>query len=142
MCSEKPNTEFIGVVTLDYTNEFLQKHKEEILKSTRESRKNPSRVKTVYFDGLPLRIRKMSLKSFLKGFECSCCGAKPLYFCIEKHTDSKHVHFLTLYVERPDGYIDRMTADHIIPKSKGGSDDLDNLQPMCYTCNTTKGDKI
>lgn len=35
-----------------------------------------------------------------------------------------------------------MTIDHIIPKSKGGKDTLDNLQPMYPQCNTLKGDII
>lgn len=33
------------------------------------------------------------------------------------------------------------TMDHIIPKSKGGSDDLTNLVPACFGCNTSKGAK-
>lgn len=32
-----------------------------------------------------------------------------------------------------------MTIDHIIPKSKGGSNKLDNLDPMCSGCNGKKG---
>jgi hypothetical protein len=32
-----------------------------------------------------------------------------------------------------------LTVDHIIPRSLGGSDDLDNLQPMCAGCNFKKG---
>jgi hypothetical protein len=32
-----------------------------------------------------------------------------------------------------------LTVDHIIPKSLGGCDELDNLQPMCAGCNFRKG---
>lgn len=32
-----------------------------------------------------------------------------------------------------------MTQDHIIPKSRGGADELLNLQTMCSTCNNAKG---
>ena len=35
-----------------------------------------------------------------------------------------------------------MTVDHIHPKSKNGSNKLDNLIPSCYKCNQNKADKI
>lgn len=31
------------------------------------------------------------------------------------------------------------TADHIQPRSLGGSDELDNLRPACRTCNSRRG---
>lgn len=34
------------------------------------------------------------------------------------------------------------TADHIVPRSKGGWDDLVNLQTLCHKCNEFKGEQI
>ena len=34
-----------------------------------------------------------------------------------------------------------MTIDHILPRSKGGGNNPDNLQLLCAACNSTKGDR-
>jgi ATP adenylyltransferase len=34
-----------------------------------------------------------------------------------------------------------LEVDHIVPRNKGGSDDLENLQALCYSCNAMKRDR-
>jgi len=40
------------------------------------------------------------------------------------------------------GSTKHLTIDHVVPKSKGGSEDWTNLVVACSSCNTKKGDKL
>jgi len=35
-----------------------------------------------------------------------------------------------------------LEVDHVIPVSRGGTDDIDNLKTSCFRCNRGKGDKV
>ena len=34
-----------------------------------------------------------------------------------------------------------LTVDHVVPLSRGGTDTEDNIQPLCFSCNASKGTK-
>lgn len=38
--------------------------------------------------------------------------------------------------------VDRIEADHVIPVSRGGTNSEGNLQPLCFSCNRSKGNKL
>lgn len=69
-----------------------------------------------------------------KGTTCVTCGKVGTRLILGQQFKTKQEHW-DIYTE--DLY--PITVDHIIPKSLGGSDELENLQPMCSGCNSRKG---
>ena len=86
------------------------------------------------------RIRiSMTLRTFMRyGVKCAGCGTKARYFTIFRNEKGS---FLQLFAYDGEGKEVLMTKDHIVPRSKGGADDLKNYQPMCAICNTKKGNR-
>lgn len=76
---------------------------------------------------------------FTKGTTCVDCGIEGQYFWLEQNEGQPGAayHF-NLYGLDNDGNEILMTKDHIIPKSKGGRNHIDNYQTMCVHCNGRK----
>lgn len=67
-----------------------------------------------------------------KGLKCTYCEKVGIYLIKCEFRGAIHVD---VYTEE----FELMTVDHIWPKSKGGSDKIENLTPACNRCNTEKG---
>lgn len=101
---------------------------------------------TKQFNGKQVLSNLLNYKVFkLKGADCTCCPIKGLYFALERTPGPRlsvynEWHF-NLYGKNIRGHEVLLTKDHIVPRSAGGDDSMDNLQPMCIRCNTKKGSK-
>lgn len=96
----------------------------------------------VEFDGDLVKGNSQRYQTFFtKGCKCVKCVIEGKYFAKEKHFKDRSYH-LNLYAIDDNGNEVLMTKDHIIPQSKGGSDDISNYQTMCEPCNKAKGSKI
>lgn len=93
------------------------------------------------YDGDWIYMGSQRYQNFAKhGVECVVCGLKGEFFAKERCKNQDYYHF-NLYAYDQNGREVMMTKDHIIPKSKGGKNELDNYQPMCKKCNSHKGNK-
>ena len=80
-----------------------------------------------------------------KGLMCANfveCGTVGLYFSLEYGWSNppESMHF-NLYGTNKYGNEVMLTRDHIIPKSKGGANSMQNYQVLCQKCNAKKADK-
>lgn len=116
---------------------------DEVRDITKEYLFSPTNEKPkVELDGDLIKANSQRYQTFFtKGTKCVCCGIEGKYFAKERGDKAISYH-LNLYAINDAGEEVLMTKDHIIPKSKGGKNDISNYQPMCVICNVKKGNKI
>ena len=76
--------------------------------------------------GKDISFKRAKLVFAKTDFHCAYCGKK-----LRQRNDSGNTYYTC----------DDATIDHIVLRSKGGSNNLDNLLPCCRSCNTSKGTK-
>lgn len=65
--------------------------------------------------------------------------------CSKTHENARHAAFRQLRLFEPDGpcamcgATSDLTWDHVVPRSKGGTNEWSNLQCLCRRCNSKKG---
>jgi 5-methylcytosine-specific restriction endonuclease McrA len=74
---------------------------------------------------------------FKKNKNCVSCGLAGSKMILDMNPGDTSPHF-NMYAEEHGRFV-LMTKDHIHAKSKGGTDNLENFQTMCSTCNNLKG---
>lgn len=89
-------------------------------------------------DGDKIKVTSDRLYIFSKSIQCCKCGFEGSFFVKEKGYKDASYH-LNLYGIR-DGEEILFTKDHIVPRSCGGENNIDNYQTMCYNCNWEKAD--
>lgn len=119
---------------MQYKNRFEKYSIDEILSLVDKEQIEPDKIKRL---GNGARLHSLRLIVFKRSQTCVSCGLEAKYFRRESFLD-ENPH-LNMYGENDLGEEVLFTKDHIVPKSKGGSDSLNNLQTMCTKCNGEKG---
>ncbi len=86
--------------------------------ATRLSVRVPSVIRLIEFRRIPHQTRALSRKNVLMRDRYTC------QFCGRVLPASE------------------LTLDHVIPRSRGGHTDWDNLVACCHACNNLKGDRL
>lgn len=67
---------------------------------------------------------------------CIACGLNGTTMFLEQHPADRAPHFNLYAIE--NGQLVMLTKDHIMPKSKGGPNIIDNYVTLCSICNNIK----
>ena len=95
--------------------ELVEQHDFLVIRSVRDSYPYPTVIRLGAYLRVPFKKIELSRKNILRrdGFQCQYCNSR-----------------------KPP-----LTVDHIIPRSRGGADQWENLATACVKCNNRKGNR-
>ncbi len=117
------NAEYLNAYLRDYMKNNDDAHNHKLEYDKRYRQEHPE-ISSVHFANRQARLRQnggsftsKEWRRLLAGYDftCLCCGKR-----------------------EPEI---KLTADHVVPLAKGGTNFIDNIQPLCLSCNTSKGVK-
>lgn len=107
--------------SLEYSAKYRKEHPELVKKNLAEwKKKNPDKVSAIQQKRRTAKTKAGGAYTSAQwvalcnkyGNKCLCCSKKR-----------------------------KLTPDHVVPVSKGGSSNISNIQPLCGPCNSSKGTK-
>jgi len=103
--------------------EIVEAEGRDVVRSERLVLPRPAIIRLVKFVHVPRRFRRQVTNTFLfarDGYRCQYCHRSPLEL-------------------RPR---ECLTRDHLVPLSRGGSNEWTNVITACSACNTRKGNRL
>lgn len=110
-------------LVIDGKAEIVEADGQRLVRSARLTVPKPSVIRLVKFVHVPRRFRRQVTNTFLFArdrYTCQFCGRR----------------------EAELGYRECLTRDHLVPLSRGGTNDWTNVVTACSSCNARKGNRL
>ena len=110
-------------LVIDGKAEIVESDRGKLMRSATLAVPRPAVIRLVRFVHVPRKFRRQVTNTFLfarDAYRCQFCGCS----------------------ERDLGFRECLTRDHVVPLSRGGTNDWTNVVTACSTCNTRKGNRL